>query len=72
MRLGKLGNITDKIIDKVLDTVLDEGSELIENVLEAVRNSDIIDEIIDNECISVIGGGDTIAAVRNYSNELIG
>ena len=46
MRLGKLGNITDKIIDKVLDTVLEEGSELIENVLEAVRNSDIIDEII--------------------------
>ena len=43
-----------------------------ENKKFAVGTESIIDEIIDNECISVIGGGDTIAAVRNYSNELIG
>ena len=54
MRLGKLGNITDKIIDSVLDTILDEGSELIDNVLDAVRNSDIIDEIIEEVTEAVI------------------
>ena len=42
-----------------------------ENKKFAVGTESIIDEIIDNECISVIGGGDTIAAVRNYDDELI-
>ena len=42
-----------------------------ENKKFAVGTESIIDEIINNECISVIGGGDTIAAVRNYDNELI-
>ena len=42
-----------------------------ENKKFAVGTESIIDEIVDNECISVIGGGDTIAAVRNYDNELI-
>ena len=42
-----------------------------ENKKFAVGTENIIDEIVDNECISVIGGGDTIAAVRNYDDELI-
>ena len=42
-----------------------------ENKKFAVGSESIIDEIVNNECISVIGGGDTIAAVRNYDNELI-
>ncbi len=42
-----------------------------ENKKFAVGTESIIDEIVDNECISVIGGGDTIAAVRSYDNELI-
>ena len=42
-----------------------------ENKKFAVGTESIIDEIVDNECISVIGGGDTIAAVRNYDDELI-
>ena len=42
-----------------------------ENKKFAVGTESIIDEIVNNECISVIGGGDTIAAVRNYDNELI-
>ncbi len=31
----------------------------------------IIDKIIDNECIAIAGGGDTITAIRNYDSELI-
>jgi len=42
-----------------------------ENKKFAVGTESIIDEIIDNECISVIGGGDTIAAVRSYDDELM-
>ena len=42
-----------------------------ENKKFAVGTESIIDEIVDTECISVIGGGDTIAAVRNYDDELI-
>ena len=42
-----------------------------ENKKFAVGTESIIDEIVDNECISVIGGGDTIAAVRNYDDKLI-
>ena len=42
-----------------------------ENKKFAIGTENIIDEIVDNECISVIGGGDTIAAVRNYDDELI-
>tara|TARA_B100000131_G_scaffold250484_1_gene243890 strand:- start:897 stop:2084 length:1188 start_codon:yes stop_codon:yes gene_type:complete len=42
-----------------------------ENKKFAVGTESIIDEIVDSECISVIGGGDTIAAVRNYDDELI-
>ena len=42
-----------------------------ENKKFAVGTENIIDQIVDNEFISVIGGGDTIAAVRNYDDELI-
>ena len=42
-----------------------------ENKKFAIGTENIIDEIVDSECISVIGGGDTIAAVRNYDDELI-
>jgi 3-phosphoglycerate kinase len=42
-----------------------------ENKKFAVGTESIIDEIVDSECISVIGGGDTIAAVRNYDDKLI-
>ncbi|MEC8946277.1 MAG: phosphoglycerate kinase [Candidatus Neomarinimicrobiota bacterium] len=31
----------------------------------------IIDKIIENECIAIAGGGDTITAIRNYDSELI-
>jgi 3-phosphoglycerate kinase len=31
----------------------------------------IIDKIIENECVAIAGGGDTVAAIRNYDNELI-
>ena len=42
-----------------------------ENKKFAVGTESIIDEIVDTECISVIGGGDTVAAVRNYNDELL-
>ena len=31
----------------------------------------IIDKIIENECVAIAGGGDTVTAIRNYDNELI-
>ena len=31
----------------------------------------IIDKIIENECVAIAGGGDTVAAIKNYDNKLI-
>ena len=47
MRLGNLSKITDKIIEGVMDTLLSEGSELIDNIMDEIRNSNLIDEIIE-------------------------
>ena len=45
MRLGNLSKVTDKIIDSVLDSILDEGSELIDNIIDEIRNSSLVDDI---------------------------
>ena len=31
----------------------------------------IVDAIIENQLTSIVGGGDTVAAIRNYDNSLI-
>ena len=31
----------------------------------------MVDAIIENELISIVGGGDTVAAIRNYNEEFI-
>ena len=42
-----------------------------ENKDFAFGTEKIIDKIIENECIAIAGGGDTITAIRNYDSELI-
>ena len=54
MRLGNLSKITDKIIEGVMDTLLSEGSELIDNIMDEIRNSNLIDEIIEEVTEAVI------------------
>ncbi len=42
-----------------------------ENPNFAVGTNRIIDAIIENELTSIVGGGDTVAAIRNYNEEYI-
>ena len=42
-----------------------------ENPNFAVGTNRIVDAIIENQLTSIVGGGDTVAAIRNYDNSLI-
>tara|TARA_B110000495_G_scaffold80485_1_gene69113 strand:- start:1084 stop:2283 length:1200 start_codon:yes stop_codon:yes gene_type:complete len=42
-----------------------------ENKDFAVGTNKIIDAITESKCTSIVGGGDTIAAIRNYKKEII-
>ena len=42
-----------------------------ENPNFAVGTNRIVDAIIENKLTSIVGGGDTVAAIRNYDNSLI-
>ena len=42
-----------------------------ENPNFAVGTNRIVDAIIGNQLTSIVGGGDTVAAIRNYDNSLI-
>ena len=42
-----------------------------ENKHFAIGTNKIIDTIIDHNCVSIVGGGDTIAAIRNYKKGII-
>ena len=42
-----------------------------ENKDFAIGTNKIIDAIIDSKCTSIVGGGDTIAAIRNYKKGII-
>tara|TARA_Y100000748_G_C15497426_1_gene488703 strand:+ start:1561 stop:2760 length:1200 start_codon:yes stop_codon:yes gene_type:complete len=42
-----------------------------ENQHFAIGTNKIIDTIADHDCVSIVGGGDTIAAIRNYKKGII-
>ena len=42
-----------------------------ENKDFAIGTNKIIDTIIDTDCNSIVGGGDTIAAIRNYKKGIV-
>ena len=42
-----------------------------ENKHFAIGTNKIIDTIIDHNCVSIVGGGDTIAAIRNYKKGIV-
>ena len=42
-----------------------------ENPNFAVGTNRIVDAIMENQLTSIVGGGDTVAAIRNYDNSLI-
>ena len=42
-----------------------------ENQHFAIGTNKIIDAIADHDCVSIVGGGDTIAAIRNYKKGII-
>ena len=42
-----------------------------ENPNFAVGTNRIVDAIIENQLTSIVGGGDTVAAIRNYNGSLI-
>ena len=42
-----------------------------ENPNFAVGTNRIVDAIIENQLTSIVGGGDTVAAIRNYNEEYI-
>ena len=42
-----------------------------ENKNFAIGTNKMIDTIADHDCVSIVGGGDTIAAIRNYKKGII-
>ncbi len=64
-------DLFNKIISKS-ETILWNGTlGVAENPNFAVGTNRIIDAIIENELTSIVGGGDTVAAIRNYDDSLI-
>ena len=56
-RLG-LGNLVDNVIEKIMEQFLEEGSDLIELILDRIKESDLIDGIIEEVTESVIDDDD--------------
>ena len=54
------------------ETILWNGTVgVAENPNFAVGTNRIVDAIIENQLTSIVGGGDTVAAIRNYNEEYI-
>ena len=70
--IGELSiNLFADII-KESETVFWNGTVgVAENKHFAIGTNKIIETIADHDCISIIGGGDTIAAIRNYKKGII-
>jgi len=64
---------------KLFHSVLNESSTIVwngtlgvaENKIFAEGTNSIIDFIASNELTSIVGGGDTVAAIRNYNEDYI-
>ena len=52
-KLG-LGNLVDSIIEKIMAQFLDEGSELIEMIIDKIKESNLVDDIIEEVTEAVI------------------
>ena len=52
-KLG-LGNLVDNIIEKIMAQFLDEGSELIEMIIDKIKESNLVDDIIEEVTEAVI------------------
>src|SRR5210317_837001 len=64
-------DLFSKIISES-ETVLWNGTVgVAENPNFATGTNRIVDAIMENELTSIVGGGDTVAAIRNYNEELI-
>jgi len=70
--IGELSiNLFADII-KESETVFWNGTVgVAENKHFAIGTNKIIDTIADHDCVSIVGGGDTIAAIRNYKKGII-
>ena len=52
-RLG-LGSLVDNIIDKIMEQFLEEGSDLIELIIDRIKESNLVDDIIQEVTEAVI------------------
>ena len=52
-RLG-LGNLVDNIIEKIMEQFLEEGSDLIELIIDKIKESNLVDDIIEEVTEAVI------------------
>ena len=70
-----IGEKSIKLFSKIIsssNTLLWNGTVgVAENPNFAVGTNRIVDAIIENQLTSIVGGGDTVAAIRNYNEEYI-
>ena len=52
-RLG-LGSLVDNVIEKIMEQFLEEGSDLIELVIDKIKESNLVDDIIEEVTEAVI------------------
>ena len=70
-----IGEKSIKLFSQIIsssNTLLWNGTVgVAENPNFAVGTNRIVDAIIENQLTSIVGGGDTVAAIRNYNEEYI-
>lgn len=70
--IGELSiNLFTDIIKKSKTVFWNGTVGVAENKDFAIGTNKIIDVIVDHDCTSIVGGGDTIAAIRNYKKGII-
>ena len=70
--IGELSvNLFADIISKSKTIFWNGTVGVAENKDFAFGTEKIIDRIIESECVAIVGGGDTVTAIRNYNDELI-
>ena len=70
--IGELSiNLFTDIIEKSKTVFWNGTVGVAENKDFAIGTTKIIDTIVDSDCNSIVGGGDTVAAIRNYKKGII-
>ena len=54
LNFGRLSKIGDNIAKKVIDEILDEGSEILETLIERIKQSELIDDLVEEVTEAVI------------------